>query len=240
MRHYAKLLRATLTALLMLGAIEGAAVAGPLEDADAASERGDFEAAYRLLRPLAEQGVALAQTNLGFMYANGRGVPQDYSKALEWFRKAADQGFATAQTNLGIMYYMGLGVPQDYAEAMKWLRLAADHGVASAQGRLGAMYGAGYGVPQDDTEAVKWFRRGADQGDNYAQLMLGFMFELGRGVPQDYVQAHMRFNIAAASSKVEKPDAAAENRDRVAAKMTPAQIAEAEKLAHEWKPKPER
>jgi uncharacterized protein len=122
MRHHVKLLRAPLTALLMLGAIAGAAVAGPLEDADAASERGDFAAAYRLLRPLAEQGVALAQTNLGFMYANGSGAPQDYSKALEWFRKAADQGFAIAQTNLGIMYYMGLGVPQDYAEAMKWLR----------------------------------------------------------------------------------------------------------------------
>jgi TPR repeat protein len=106
MRHYAKLLRATPTALLMLVVLAGVAVAEPIEDATAAYEPGDYATAYRLLRPLADQGDALAQTNLGFMYANGRGVPQDYSKALEWFGKAADQGFAIAQTNLGVMYYM--------------------------------------------------------------------------------------------------------------------------------------
>jgi len=64
--------------------------------------------------------------------------------------------------------------------------------------------------------------------------------ELGRGVPQDYVEAQMWFNIAVASFKGEKPDPAAENRDRVAAKMTPAQIAEAQKRARELKAKPER
>jgi hypothetical protein len=74
MRHYAKLLRATLTALVMLAAIAEAAVAGSLEDALAAHRRGDYETEYRLVRPLAEQGNATAQAVLGAMYHDGEGT----------------------------------------------------------------------------------------------------------------------------------------------------------------------
>ena len=87
MRHYARLLRATLTASLMLVPIAGAAVAGPFEDAMAAYEAGDYATAVRSIRPLADQGLAVAQFNLGIMYAQGRGVPQDYAEAL----RSADQ-----------------------------------------------------------------------------------------------------------------------------------------------------
>ena len=62
------------------------------------------------------------------MYANGKGVPQDYAEAAKWYRKAAEQGYADAQNNLGMMYVNGQGVPQDYAEAAKWTRKAADQG----------------------------------------------------------------------------------------------------------------
>jgi TPR repeat protein len=72
----------------------------------------------------------------------------------------------------------------------------------------------------------------ADQGDSNAQNNLGVLYYIGQGVPQDYVRAHMWFNLAAAGGD----KAAAIRRDIVAAKMTPAQIAEAEKLAREWKP----
>jgi TPR repeat protein len=65
--------------------------------------------------PIAEQGDASAQYNLGVMYANGYGVPQDYAEAVRWYRLAAGQGNAKAQYNLGLMYYNGEGVPQDYA-----------------------------------------------------------------------------------------------------------------------------
>ncbi len=73
----------------------------------------------------ADQGNAGAQNNLGLMYANGQGVPQDYAEAVRWYRKAAEQGYASAQTNLGVMYSKGQGVPQDYAQAHKWYNLAA-------------------------------------------------------------------------------------------------------------------
>ena len=72
MRHYAKLLRATLTALLMLVAIAGAAVAGPFEDRGAAYVRGDYATAMRLWRPLADQGDALAQSGANVFQRPGR------------------------------------------------------------------------------------------------------------------------------------------------------------------------
>jgi TPR repeat protein len=108
---------------------------------------------------------------------------------------------------------------------------------------LGLMYYKGRGLPQDYAEAIKWYRLAADQGDAAAQGMLGVMYVHGEGVPQDYVQAHMWLNLAAsrypASGKVARDDAV-KVRDQIASKMTPEQIAEAQKLAREWKPKPER
>ena len=100
-------------------AVAGPVMAGPLEDAAAANARGDYATVLRLLRPQAERGDALAQASLGFMYANGQGVPQDYGQAVKWFRLAAEQGNALAQFNLGIMYNEGQGVPQDYVQAVK-------------------------------------------------------------------------------------------------------------------------
>ena len=88
-----------------------------------------------------------AQFNLGLMYHNGQGVPQDYREAVRWYRMAADQGDADAQFNLGVMYDNGRGVPQDYAEAVRWYRKAADQGYADAQFNLGVMYYNGRGRP---------------------------------------------------------------------------------------------
>ena len=130
----------------------------------AAAKRGDYATAVREWRPLAEQGDAKAQLNLGVMYGKGQGVPQDDAEALKWFRKAAAQGFAHAQHNLGFMYENGRGVPQDYAEAVGWWRKAAEQGDAGAQYNLGVMYDKGRGVPRDHAEALQWYRKAAEQG----------------------------------------------------------------------------
>jgi TPR repeat protein len=89
-------------------------------------------------------------------------------------------------------------------------------------------------IQLDYATAVRVLRPLADQGDKRAQYTLGFLYRMGQGVPQDYVQAHMWSDLAAAQSYQN----AASNRDAVARLMTPAQIAEAQKLAREWKPKP--
>ena len=75
---------------------------------------------FRDTKQSAEQGDAVAQTNLGAMYEHGNGVPQDYEEAARWYRKAAEQGDEWAQTNLGWMYEKGRGVPQDKKEAARW------------------------------------------------------------------------------------------------------------------------
>jgi TPR repeat protein len=95
------------------------------------------------------------------------------------------------------------------------------------------MYDNGTGVAQDDAAAVSWYRKAADQGYASAQNNLGVMYDNGTGVAQDYVQAHKWFNLGAASGDAD----AVKNRDLVASKMTPAQIAEAQRLASVWRKK---
>ena len=166
----------------------------------------------------------------------------DYATAFDLLKPLAEQGNPLAQHNLGLMYEEGRGVPQDYAEAMKWYRRVAEQGISQAQFNLGLMYDLGRGVPQDSAEAMKWYRRAAEQGLASAQHNLGVMYERGEGVPQDYVMAHMWYNLAASrysASEEEKREKALKNRDLVASLMTPAQVAEAQRLAREWKPKKE-
>ena len=157
----------------------------------------------------------------------------DYETALRLLHPLAEQGDAGAQTLLGVMYDKGDGVPQDYAEAVKWYRKAAEQGNDLAQSNLGFMYFNGLGVPQDYAEAVRWYRMAAEQGLARAQLHLGTMYFLGNGVPQDVVLAYMWFNIAVAQGQNE----ASLSRDEVAKHMNREQVAEAQRLAREWKPK---
>ena len=95
---------------------------------------------------------------------------------------------------------------------------------------LGNMYHHGRGVPQDDAEAVKWYRKGAEQNWPGAQENLGVSYAEGRGVPQDYVRALMWLNLAAEQGGKDS----IKKHDILAKRMTPAQIAEAQKLAREW------
>ena len=155
----------------------------------AAYKRGDYATVMRLLRPLADQGMAVAQFSLGVMYANGMGAPQDATQAVNWFRKAADQGNADAQANLGAMYDKGQGVSQDFVQAVNWFRRAADHGNADAQASLGWMYAQGQGVPQDFVQAVHWSFEAAQQGNVHAQVNLGIAYQNGTGVERDFREA---------------------------------------------------
>ena len=127
-----------LFALTFLFLFSGSSVvfANDLKDGLGAYERKDYETAYKLLLPLAEQGNSKAQYTLGLMYETGREVPQDYKEAVKWYRLSAEQGDASAQCSLGEMYYGGEGVPQDYAEAIRLWKLAAEQGDEEAQYNL--------------------------------------------------------------------------------------------------------
>ncbi len=105
-----------------------AAVAQDYDKGVAAFLSGDFATALQEWQPLADQGDARAQSNLGWMYYIGEGVPQDYAEAMKWYRLAADQGDAGARTVLGVMYKDGLGVPQDIVTAHMWFSIAISTG----------------------------------------------------------------------------------------------------------------
>lgn len=225
----------------------------------------DHAEAIKWRRNAANQGDQAAKSDLRNILANGLGVPrtfetpaapavsaapttpaagsreneaaaayqrEDYAKALQIWRPLADEGFPTAQVNLGLMYENGRGVQQDYAEAAQWFRKAADRGDAQGQLNLGRLYRLGQGVPQNRIDAAKWYRNAANQGLAKAQNNLAIMYATGQGIPQDHVQAHVLFTLAAARGTQD----ALKNRDLLAVNMTPAQIAEAQRLAREWKP----
>ena len=121
-------------------------------------------------------------------------------------------------------------------DSIEALRTRANVGDAGAQVILWVMYATGLGVPQDYAEAVRWYRLAAEQGEAFAQSNLGIMYANGRGVPQDYMVAHMGLNLAGAQSSGDARATLVKGRDAVEAKMTSEQIAEAQRLAREWKP----
>ena len=125
----------------------------------------NYAEAFKWLSRAAERGYAMAQNNLGGMYANGLGVEKNEAEAVKWYRKAAEQGRAMAQNNLAVMYEKGMGVARNETEAVNWYRKAAEQGNAMAQNNLGTMYERGLGVAKSDAEAADWYRRAAEQGD---------------------------------------------------------------------------
>jgi TPR repeat protein len=166
------------------------------------------------------------------VYSNG-----DYASALKLFEPLAKTGNLPSQYMLGSMYFAGLGTPRNYAEAERWFRQAAEHGHANAQFRLGAMYTGGLGVKQDHEVAVGWYRKAAEQGNALAQFILGVELGDGRGVRRDLVQSHKWLNLAVAGfgeRDAKRRDVAISGRNLAESKMTPNQIAEAQRLAQEW------
>jgi TPR repeat protein len=152
-----RFLLALFLVLLMLPAL---AQADQLQDGLAAADRRDYQTALKLLQPLADQGNAEAQYDLGNMYLDGPNGKPDFAEAAKWYRKAADQGNVVGQFAVGNMYKNGHGVKKDPAEAAKWYRKAAEQGFTGwsteAQEQLGVMYEYGQGVEKDYAEAYFW------------------------------------------------------------------------------------
>ncbi|MEJ2374554.1 MAG: tetratricopeptide repeat protein [Pseudolabrys sp.] len=260
-KHDAMMLRAILAASLLLMTIVGAVAAGTYKDALAAYNNRDYATALPLFRSLARAGDARAQYKLGVMYLMGQGVKRNEAEALKWLRKSneekkafeaynrgdyatalrlyrplANRGEPTAQYVMGLMYANDQGVPQSYAAAMNWHKKVAEEGEALGQFSVGVMYLKGLGVRKNYAEAAKWFQKAADQGNAKAQYNLGSMYVKGEGVGQNYVRADLLLSLAAGQGI----QAAKKARDKLLKSMTSAQIAEAQKLARNWKPKAEK
>lgn len=142
-----------------------------------AMDAGDMDRAIVAFEQSAEDGVAIAQYNLGVLYFSGRGVQQDYREAYRWTRMAAEQGFANAQANLGTLYYNDLGVSEGIEsywpislflresrlrEAAHWYQAAAEQDHGQAQYFLATLYEAGSGVDRDLAKAYQWAKLAMD------------------------------------------------------------------------------
>jgi TPR repeat protein len=155
----------------------------------------------------------------------------DLVTKIDESRAMAEQGSAEEQYNLGVKYEQAF--PQDHREAVRWYRLAAMQRHVEAFYKLCVLSDTGRGVPQNYHDALRWCHLAADQGHGRAMFIIGTYYDKARVAPRDVVQAHRWYNLAAANGYEE----GAKWRDRLGLDMTPVQIAEAQLLARNWKPK---
>jgi TPR repeat protein len=151
-----------------------------------ASISPDQLVAFTRLKKAADKGNAQAQFELGRIYGNGDGVPQDHQTAIGWLEKAARQNHAKAQESLGSIYANGVGVKQDFPIARNWYLKAAQNGLGSAQYLVATMFRFGlFESEVDMDQAIGWYQRAAKQNVAAAQLALGKLAMRGKHVKQD-------------------------------------------------------
>jgi TPR repeat protein len=206
------------------------------------------EESLRWYRKAAAKGFVPGLLGLGGAceekYQSDGGSQRDFDEAVECYRKAIDEGSVEGQRRLADIYWRralnakkaeSLGprfrrteqeIADDYGETLRWLRRAADQGDPKAQGALGQMYRLGEGVRTDYHQALRWLRLSASQGDSTGQGNLGECYEEGTGVLQDFVEAYKWYVLASAEGGIYTV-----NRDAMAQKMTPEQIAKAQRRA---------
>jgi hypothetical protein len=165
-------------------------------------ESASFKRHFSDCRIKANQGDALAQYNLGFMYEDGHGVTKNAWKAIYWYAQAAEQNDISAQLNLAWFYFSGFEekIPRDEKKAVYWYTRAAQQGSQRAQYMLGWMYHEGTGTLLPNYEkAVHWYTRAAKQGDPRAQIALGLLYYEGEKVPADFEKAILFLSMAKAN-----------------------------------------
>ncbi len=169
--------RAALWALVAAATACSSSDDGPgYAEGEAAYERGDFERAHRIWKPLADEGHADAQVRVGAMYFHGEGVDKDADLAVGYWTEAAAEGDLEAKIGLGNAYAEGRGASEDQATAVRWWRLAAKGGHVDAQVGLAQAYANARGVDRDFQQAEAWWRRATDQGSLEAKLALGNLY----------------------------------------------------------------
>ena len=187
-----------------------------------------------VVAPLVASAPVLADFQTGYEAFEDR----DYAGALAEFLPLAEQGDSRAQTLLGVMFRTGLLGMHDYDNAARWFRMAAERDEPDAHYNLGLMYFQHEAIPPDTlptpealgAAAVAHFGRAAELGHPEAQLYMGHIYAEGLFVTRDRLEAFKWYQLAA----WERNSLAAAAMDRLAARMTPAQLAEAKDMARAW------
>ena len=159
----------TITLLLAL-LISFNSFADDLEDAMNAYINGDYKTAFGIYQELAEQGDAIAQFTLGWMYHKGKGIhTSNRHAAFQWYTKAAEQGQVDAQFQLGDFYYNGDVNLQDFKQSFHWYTKAAEQGHVDAIQSIGYMYIDGKGVKKNYVKAHMYLNIASAKGRQRAK-----------------------------------------------------------------------
>ncbi len=209
------------------GAVLTAALAGPVTDG--------VEDDLSWLEEAAEQGVAIAQYDMGLAYLQGNGVARDYDLARRWFDLAAAQEFADAQFHLGVLYENGLGTESSDQAAAFWYSRAAREDHIVAMHNLAVLYASGRGVEQDYSLATRWFTSAAERGFASSQYNLGWLNERGLVGEPDPAAAFRWYALAFAQGHT----GAEARRDAVASGLDENQIARLREEIAGWQPRPD-
>ena len=132
-------MKATLFALFIALLMVGCGEQNQSDGSDEASDLPSLpsfnsnESEFERTKRLAERGDKIEQNNLGVMYKNGEGVPQDYKEAVKWYTKSAEQGVANAQRAVGVCYANGHGVAKNPIEGYAWYNIAIANGNEDAK-----------------------------------------------------------------------------------------------------------
>lgn len=149
-------IRATLTSCLAIAFLGSAYSRADYEQGVNAAFEGDYATAYREFSIAAEEGLALAQYNLGILFFTGQGVERDADAAYRWTAAAAAQGHIAAQFNLATLLITGEGTAKDVESAVEWYSQAAKAGHPEAASELASLYSEGSDVDRDRITAHAW------------------------------------------------------------------------------------
>lgn len=166
--------------------------AGPLQDAVAADQHGDFKAELAILSPLAEAGNPDALGDIGNIYAFGKGVPRDLKKAYSYWQRAAEKHLATAMFNIATLYASGQGgLPRDQKQAALWYKKAAEHRHEMAMINLSSIYATGQGLEQNRQLAAAWASLAASntQSEPHKAAYLNQLRQIASGMSKEEIDA---------------------------------------------------
>ena len=127
----------------------------------------------------------IAKFLIGYCYAEGKGVPQDYKKAFEYFMEAANANVTEAMANIGAYYWQGKGVEKNYDQAFYWCLKAAEAGNVTAMNTVGKIYYLDSGSHKDYERAIFWFEKAANALNVDAMKNLAIMYKNGEGVAKN-------------------------------------------------------
>ena len=189
----------------------------------------DLQRGFEWTKRAAEAGYPRAEHNLGLLFAGAGGGTPDFPAAAKWFGKAADQGVADAQYNLGVLYLEGKGVEQNQTRAAEWFKQAALKGLPDAMLDYGVLVYRGEGVQKDERIGVQWIALAAQHGVAIAQNRLARLYANGNSNPVEAAKWHILARKAGKGDQM---------LDDYIARLTPAQLEEAQKRAAAFRPTP--